>query len=824
MLACGKKLLRSASILAAAFLVACGGGGGDSSGGTSIPAPSSLQYPTASPLVIQQAVSITPTITGQVTSYSVNPALPAGLSLNTMTGVISGTPTAITPQATYTITATNSSGSTTATLSLIINDIPPTVVYPSPYFSYTANVAGQSLTPVVGGGAIVGWSINPALPAGLSFDTTSGVISGTPTAAYAPTTFVVTATNSGGMATSDLTIAATASPLLDLGHADSVSLIRATGSVILSLDVTGHWTLQNYSSGTTIASGDANLSSGGALPVDLAGGVMMDAGSNGVEVRSTTDGHVLGTLPTGFAWYHLASDGSYVCAGSKTSLTAWTPDGSQILTQSGDYSQANVLAAPGQILAALGPAGQSVIQSISTSTGTSSTSASFQGTFSSWFLDGGGFLTTQGTVVWTYSNAVVQQGIKQLSSAAGLGGQGDWMWSLDATGQLSIYPAAGNGAAASLSQNFGADAVEVASNGTLALLPYGQGQFTTIDLTGATPTATTHSVPIAYLSAYAAIPGGAWLVGNLHGVLLDGATVAAPHPRYLTLGSAWSIAGGTSYFSIATASGAIYSYDAGTNALVSTIEFSSSALSSASSGAVLAAAANSNDSQYETARTINVYSIPSGTVQNTFNYTTLPVQIMSISGLGTVLEGALTNASGCTAEAVELTGGATVWCGTGTYTSVQLSPDGTLIAASSGGPRELPQTAANTNLYNNGTLVSAFPALAAGWLDNGRLLGDTYSSQLTIVGYPFHTSVIYDSTGNVLGNPPLPEILSLDVVSTNTFYSPNSNVIYSVTTGSPTWMSGNGGRTNTQAGAIGGSQVIFASGALVLSQPYSVTQ
>ena len=48
---------------------------------------------------------------GAAASYSVSPALPAGLTINTNTGVISGTPTTVTAAANYTVTATNSSGS-----------------------------------------------------------------------------------------------------------------------------------------------------------------------------------------------------------------------------------------------------------------------------------------------------------------------------------------------------------------------------------------------------------------------------------------------------------------------------------------------------------------------------------------------------------------------------------------------------------------------------------------------------------------------------------------------------------------------------------------
>ncbi|MDR3704656.1 MAG: T9SS type A sorting domain-containing protein [Paludibacteraceae bacterium] len=54
------------------------------------------------------------------TGYSITPALPAGLSLDS-TGTISGTPTATSAATTYTIIATNASGSDTATVSIAVS-------------------------------------------------------------------------------------------------------------------------------------------------------------------------------------------------------------------------------------------------------------------------------------------------------------------------------------------------------------------------------------------------------------------------------------------------------------------------------------------------------------------------------------------------------------------------------------------------------------------------------------------------------------------------------------------------------------------------------
>jgi Putative Ig domain len=99
-------------------LAGCGGGGSTAS---STPAPSALSY--TSPATATQGLAMTslsPTVTGTVTAYSVSPALPAGLSLDTTTGRISGTPTVAAAQATYTVTASNATGSTTFAVVLTV--------------------------------------------------------------------------------------------------------------------------------------------------------------------------------------------------------------------------------------------------------------------------------------------------------------------------------------------------------------------------------------------------------------------------------------------------------------------------------------------------------------------------------------------------------------------------------------------------------------------------------------------------------------------------------------------------------------------------------
>jgi len=175
-------------------------------------APSGLAYST-NPAVYTVGVAITPNTPsssgGAISSYSVSPTLPAGLSLNTATGIISGTPTAASVSAAYTVTASNSAGSTTATVSIVVNAVlaaPSGLAYSTNPAVYTVGVAITPNTPSSNGGIVSSYGVSPTLPAGLSLNTTTGIISGTPTATSASTAYTVTANNAAGSATATVTI------------------------------------------------------------------------------------------------------------------------------------------------------------------------------------------------------------------------------------------------------------------------------------------------------------------------------------------------------------------------------------------------------------------------------------------------------------------------------------------------------------------------------------------------------------------------------------------------------------------------------------------
>ncbi len=195
-------------ILTPIFLLFCGCGGGSSS--VSVQPPSALSYTTAT-AVYTVGTAITPNSPtssgGAVTSYSVSPALPAGLSLSAGTGIISGTPTAVTATASYTVTASNAAGSATATLSITVNVAAPAgLAYTTGTAVYTVGTPIPANSPTSTGGAVTSYGVTPALPAGLSIDDDTGIITGTPTAVTVKASYTVMASNLTGSTTATLTL------------------------------------------------------------------------------------------------------------------------------------------------------------------------------------------------------------------------------------------------------------------------------------------------------------------------------------------------------------------------------------------------------------------------------------------------------------------------------------------------------------------------------------------------------------------------------------------------------------------------------------------
>ncbi len=143
-----------------------------------------------------------PSLTGTSTAtFSVTPDLPTGLSLDTSTGVISGTPTAVSAQASYTVVGISSPDKEEAVSVLVMRvnpELPSGLALSSTDLNLVRNTPMTPVTSSVATGGTVTYSISPSLPAGLSLDSSTGTISGTPTAISSDTNYEVTATNISG--------------------------------------------------------------------------------------------------------------------------------------------------------------------------------------------------------------------------------------------------------------------------------------------------------------------------------------------------------------------------------------------------------------------------------------------------------------------------------------------------------------------------------------------------------------------------------------------------------------------------------------------------
>ncbi|WP_137927231.1 kelch repeat-containing protein [Cupriavidus sp. 2SB] len=227
----------TAASLSAIYTVAAQNAGGTATARVQIEvrgvasAPAALTYREATVTYSTGAAitANTPTSSGgPITTYSVTPALPAGLLLDAQTGAITGTPTAITPAAAYVVTGSNAAGSTTATLQITVQAAlvaPASLTFTTTSALYVTTEPITPNAPVATGGPIGTFSVSPSLPAGLSLNTATGVISGTPSAVQSMGVYTITGSNAAGSVQAQVRITvtsrgtwSTAAPLLVPAH------------------------------------------------------------------------------------------------------------------------------------------------------------------------------------------------------------------------------------------------------------------------------------------------------------------------------------------------------------------------------------------------------------------------------------------------------------------------------------------------------------------------------------------------------------------------------------------------------------------------------
>jgi Putative Ig domain. len=181
------------------------------------------------------------------------------------TGVISGTPAALVSATDYTITATNPGGTSSATISITVNaEIPSGLSYASENMTLEKGTLMTTNTATVGGGTVTSWEISPSVPSGLSFSSSSGSISGTPSVLQTTAvTYTIYANNSGGSTSANVNITINdAAPSISYSNND----ITGTKNVAISPSI------DPTTSGGTITSWEISPSPGSAFQFNSANG------------------------------------------------------------------------------------------------------------------------------------------------------------------------------------------------------------------------------------------------------------------------------------------------------------------------------------------------------------------------------------------------------------------------------------------------------------------------------------------------------------------------------------------------------------------------
>ncbi|HAM45800.1 MAG TPA: hypothetical protein DCM67_12365 [Propionibacteriaceae bacterium] len=210
--------------------------------------------------VVGTAYSVTVAGTGGTTPYTwAATGLPSGLSLNTSTGVISGTPSAEEAPS-VTITVTDDKGKTdsvTVTLS-----VGPAVSISTASLSNAVVGTAYSFTVTATGGTSPFTWAATGLPSGLSMNTTTGVISGTPSAVATPNV-TVTVTDDTGKTDSE-TFALTIGPAVSISTTSLTSAVVDTAYSVTLAGAGGTtpytWSATNLPTGLSVASSTGVIS------------------------------------------------------------------------------------------------------------------------------------------------------------------------------------------------------------------------------------------------------------------------------------------------------------------------------------------------------------------------------------------------------------------------------------------------------------------------------------------------------------------------------------------------------------------------------------